>query len=275
MQMTFSLATAIFSSSIKRSDRHGSTLVLYKLGPPVDHILERGLTVLPKLQETEAKDTVAFYKWLQQVSAAYLIPLMPFDAICLRNNYEGLFPPGLSTDTYAECCAAVLVILPQLLPTSNTEVTAIVSTVSNASQNGYDLLWRILELFVPGFDPPVPIAQPQWMRDSTILEFCQSHLLYFRLQAKKNVFFTSRDRTNIFLHAVAPSKYADVVTTIQTSVDTYHHPNYNGHLPDQFCLNKIAMLIHNNAKHQVWDIHTPRIHRASIPDSMWDDGTNG
>ena len=168
-------------------------------GPLVDRILEKGLTVLPKLRETDAKGTVAFYERFQQVSAAYLIPLMPFDAICLRNNYEGLFPPGLGTDAYAECCAAVLEVLPRLLPLSNTEVNALVSAVSNASRNGYDLLWRILELYVPGFDPTVPIAQPVWSRDSSILEFCQSHLLYFRLQAKKNVFFSARDRTNIFL----------------------------------------------------------------------------
>ena len=168
-------------------------------GPLVDRILEKGLTVLPKLRETDAKGTVALYERFQQVSAAYLIPLMPFDAICLRNNYEGLFPPGLGTDAYAECCAAVLEVLPRLLPLSNTEVNALVSAVSNASRNGYDLLWRILELYVPGFDPTVPIAQPVWSRDSSILEFCQSHLLYFRLQAKKNVFFSARDRTNIFL----------------------------------------------------------------------------
>jgi hypothetical protein len=66
-------------------------------GPSVDHILERGLTVLPKLQEMEAKDTVAFYEQLQQVLATSLILLMPFNAICLKNNYEGLFPPGLGT----------------------------------------------------------------------------------------------------------------------------------------------------------------------------------
>ncbi len=118
----------------------------------------------------------------------------------------------------------------------------------------------------------MPIAQPQWTRDSTILKFCQSHLLYFRFLAKTNVFFTSLDWTNIFLCAVAPSKYADVVTTIQTSLDTYCHPDDNGHRPDQFCLNKTAMLIHNNAKHQVWDIHTPWIHCVSVPDSVWDDG---
>ncbi len=150
-------------------------------GPTVDCILERGLLVLPKLKVTDAKDTVVFYERLQQVSAAYLIPLMPFNAICLCNNYECLFPLRLGTDAYAECCAAVLEILPRLLPMSHTEVMAIVSAVSNASRNRYDLLWRILELLVPGFNPMVPIAQPLWTRDSTILEFCQSHLLYFCL----------------------------------------------------------------------------------------------
>jgi hypothetical protein len=175
-------------------------------GPTVDRILERGLLVLPKLKDTDAKDTVVFYEHLQQISAAYLIPLMPFNAICLRNNYEGLFPPGLGTDAYAECCAAILEILPRFLPMSHTKVTAIASAVLNALRNGYNLLWRILELFVPGFDPTVPIAQPLWTRDSTILEFCQSHLLYFWLQAKKNVFFMARNRTNIFLHAIAPCR---------------------------------------------------------------------
>jgi hypothetical protein len=240
-------------------------------GPSINRILEKGLTVLPKLLETGAKETVAFYERLQQVSAAYLISLMPFDAICIKNNYEGLFPPGLGTETYAECSATILEILPRLLPTTNTEISAIISMVSNASRNGYDLLWGILELSVPGFDPTVPIAQPQWTQNSTILDFCQGHLLYFRLQAKKGIFFTSRDRTNIFLRAVASSEYADVVTTIQTSVDTYRHPDDDGHLPDQFRLSKIAMLVHNNAKHRLRDFHTPRIHRTTAPDESWAD----
>jgi hypothetical protein len=127
-------------------------------GPSVDRILEKGLTILPKLCETSAKETVVFYEHLQQVLAAYLIPLMPFDAVCIKNNCEGLFPPGLGTETYAECSAATLEILPRLLPTTNTEILEIVSSVSNASRNGYNLLWCILELSVPGFDPMVPIA---------------------------------------------------------------------------------------------------------------------
>jgi hypothetical protein len=132
---------------------------------------------------------------------------MPFDTVCLENNYEGLFPPGLGTDAYCECCIAMLEVLPRLIPVGDYEIGAKLSSVRNSSRNGYDLLWRLLELFVPGFDPTIPIAQPTWSSDSTILDFCQGHMLYFRLQAKKNMFFSSRDRTTIFLRAVTPSEY--------------------------------------------------------------------
>jgi len=108
----------------------------------------------------------------------------------------------------------MLEVLPRLIPTGDYEVEAKLSSVRTTSRNGYDLLWRILELFVPGFDPKIPIAQPVWTSDTSILDFCQSHMLYFRLQAKKNMFFSSRDRTTIFLRAVTPSEYADVITNL-------------------------------------------------------------
>jgi hypothetical protein len=150
-----------------------------KSGPSVECILKKGLTVLPKLTDGTAKNAVAFYERMQQVLGAYLLPLIPFDLINLTNNYEGLFPPGLGTDAYAECSIAILELLPRLLPSTDPEIQAIVSTVRNSSQNGYDLLWRVMALYVPGFDPTISIAQPIWTRDSSILDFSQSHLLYF------------------------------------------------------------------------------------------------
>jgi hypothetical protein len=131
-------------------------------------------------------------------------------------------------------------------------------------------MWCVLKLFVPGFGPTIPIAQPQWSADDNILNFSQKHHLYFWLQAKKNMFFSSHDQTNIFLWANAPSEYADVVTTIQTTVDAYRHPEDDGLLPEHLRLDSIAMMIHTNAKHWVWDINAPRIHRISGQDSPWD-----
>jgi hypothetical protein len=102
--------------------------------------LERGLSIFPKLRTDHARETVAFYEGLQRVLGVYLIPLMPFDAISLANNYEGLFPPGLGTDAYAKCGTAILELLPRLLPMSNIEVQAKLSAVLNTSHNGYDLM---------------------------------------------------------------------------------------------------------------------------------------
>jgi hypothetical protein len=157
-----------------------------------------------------------------------------------------------------------------LIPTTDYEIKAKLSGVRNTSWNGYNLLWRILKLFIPGFDPTIPIAQPVWTLDLLILDFCQSHMLYFRLQAKKNMFFLLRDRTTIFLCAITPSEYADVVTNLQTSVNTYHHPDNDGILPDHLRLDGIATLIHNNAKHRVRDLLSSRVHRVAGMVTTWD-----
>ncbi len=52
----------------------------------------------------------------------------------------------------------------------------------------------------------------------------------------------------MFLKAVASSKYANIVTTLQSNVDSYHHPNNKYLVRQHFCMTNIATLIHNNAK---------------------------
>jgi hypothetical protein len=132
-----------------------------------------------------------------------------------------------------------------------------------------------MALYVPGFDPTIPIAQPVWTRDLSILNFSQSHLLYFWLQAKKHIYYTPRNRTNIFLWAIAPSEYADVVTTLQTSADSYRHPDDDGNLPDNLRVDGISMMIHQNTKHRVRDVAQPRLYSIYGPDtSSWDPSTD-
>jgi hypothetical protein len=48
--------------------------------------------------------------------------------------------------------------LPRLIPgTLSMHMDAMLAAVQSESNNGYDYLWRVLELYVPGFDPIVPI----------------------------------------------------------------------------------------------------------------------
>jgi len=215
-------------------------------------------------------DAVEFYDKFQELSHAYLIPLMPFDAVRLGNNFEGLFVPGLGTQRYHECASALFELLPRLLPTSNAEVQAKLSSVRVESKNGYDLLWRVLELTVPVFDPTVPLQQPTWDHDTDVLELGRRFELYFRLLSKKHVFINTRDCTTMFLKAIAASEYADIVTTLQSNVDSYRHDDDEYFLPQHFRVTNMAMIIHNNAKARVQDLGHRRINRVAGWDSMVD-----
>ena len=146
---------------------------------------------------------------------------------------EGLFVPGLGVQRYHECATAMFELLPCLLPTTYSELHATLSSVRVESKNGYDLLWRVLEVTAPAFDPTVPLQQPRWDPDVDILEFSRRQELYFRLQAKKQIYFTSHDDTTLFLKAVASSEYADIITTFQSNVDSFHNPDDEFFLPQK------------------------------------------
>jgi hypothetical protein len=129
-------------------------------GPSVDRILEKGLPVFPRLDSLDVSATVDFYDKLHKTSALFLLPLMLFDAINLNTGFEGLCPPGLGLQWYAEIAGVFMEILPRLLLSSDSHVTSLVMVVRAESNNGFDLLWRILELAIPGFDPShqIPIG---------------------------------------------------------------------------------------------------------------------
>ncbi len=172
--------------------------------PSLEYILEKALVHFLMLTTLDARAMVEFYDKLQKLSVGFLLPLMPFDTIKLLFNFEGLCPPGLGTLRYTEIASALMEVLPCLLPTTIPDVHSTLTTIGSESNNGFNLLWQILELAVPGFDPTAPILPPVWHRDSNVFEFCQAHLLYFRLQAKKNNYFDACMHTTIFLRAISP-----------------------------------------------------------------------
>ena len=148
-------------------------------GPVVEYILEKALPVFPRLRSLDVADVVHFYDSMQKISMRYLLPLMPFDSIYLAFGFEGLCPPGLGTIRYAAIASAWMDVLPRILPKENSDVESVTLSVGYESNNGFDLLWRVLELAVPGFKSTNPVQVPSWNRDSDILSFCQEHLLYF------------------------------------------------------------------------------------------------
>ncbi len=119
--------------------------------PVVEYILEKALPVLPHLQDLEVAGMVKFYDGLQKISMRYLIPLMPFDSICLVFGFEGLCPPGLGTILYQAIASAWMDVLPCLLPQRDSVVELAIFAVSVKSNNGFDLMWRIFGTRGAGF----------------------------------------------------------------------------------------------------------------------------
>ena len=147
-------------------------------GPLVDQILEKGRPVFPRLDSADMKARVNFYDKLQKTSGLFLLPLMLFDAINITMGFEGLCPPGLGLPRYEEIASVLMEILPCLLPDRDSQVTSMVAVVRAKSNNGFDLLWQVLELVVPVFDLSMQISPLTWMGED-IFDFCPSFVFYF------------------------------------------------------------------------------------------------
>jgi hypothetical protein len=172
---------------------------------------------------------------------------MPFDSIVLAHRFKGLCPPSLGLVKYAAMCKALMKLLPWLIPGSlSPQVNATLVLVHYESNNGYNYLWRVLELTVPGFDPTVPIHAPIWSDIEDIFQFAQAFFLFFLfcLQAKVKFHDDNRTRSGMFLRAVQFSEYADTVTTLQPHVNSFRQEYDNGYLPPHLRLHGLATSIH-------------------------------
>ncbi len=139
-------------------------------GPQLERILEKGIGSFPRLSKLEVEPTVEFYDAFHKMAIIYLLPVMPFDCICIKMGFEALYPPGLGIPRYVTISRVLMELLPCLLPRSNTQVSLLINMVHMESGNGYDLLWRVMALSVPGFDPTLQVKIPVW-NDNNIFNF--------------------------------------------------------------------------------------------------------
>ncbi len=229
-------------------------------GPQVDKILEKGLPTFPRLTLINVESTVEFYDMFQKTSMIYLMALMPFDCVSIKMDFEALCPPGMGLPRYAAIVRVLMEVLPRLLPKTHTRVTSLVNMVCAETGNGYDLLWRILSLLVPGFDPKIQVNMPTWF-DGDIFEFVHSFTLYYRLQAKKGMVSDDKTQSATFLNAIQEPLYADVVTTLTTCIKNYFHGVDDGYLPANLCVMGLALQLHKHAQSCAQTV-IPWVHRT-------------
>jgi hypothetical protein len=109
---------------------------------------------------------VGFYDKLHKTTSTNLIPIMPFDCVSIKMGFEALSPPSLGVPKYAANARVLLEVLPKLLLKSESQIKMLDTVVRMESNNSYGLLWRILELVVPGFDPATPVWIPMRNKDN-------------------------------------------------------------------------------------------------------------
>ena len=177
----------------------------------------------------------------------YLMALTPFDWVSIKMDFEALCLPGMGPPQYAAITWVLMEVLPQLLPKTHTHITSLVNMVCAETGNGYDLLWRILSLLVPGFDPTIQVNMPTWF-DGDIFKFVNSFTLYYRLQAKKGVVSEDKTQSATFLNAIQEPLYADLVTTLTTCIKNYFHSVDDGYLPANLCVMGLALQLHKHAQ---------------------------
>jgi hypothetical protein len=238
--------------------------VSHTFGPQVDRIITKSLKLLPLLASLTTENVVDFYDRLQESTTGLIIAIMPFDAIMLTNRFEGLCVPALGVRRYQLMSRALMKLLPRLIPgTLSPQINAALSSVRYESNNGYDYLWRVLELTVPGFDPVVPIQILYWSNADDVFSFAQSYLLYFRLQSKQNFHYDDRTRSSIFLRAIQFSDFANTVTTLQSHVNSFREQYDDGYLPPHLRIHGLATSINQNTQARMRDIISPRVRRLS------------
>ena len=229
-------------------------------GPQLERILEKGIGSFPRLSNLDVGHTVEFYDAFQKTAIIYLLPVMPFDCISIKMGFEALCPPGLGIPRYAMISRVLMELLPRLLPRSDTQVSLLIYMVRMDSGNGYDLLWRVMALSVPGFDPTLQVKIPAW-NDDDIFDFALSFLLYFRLQAKKGVVQDDRTNSISFLTAITEPAYADAITTLITCITNYVSGIDDGYLPLNLCIMGLASQLHTNARTRAHAV-LPRVRRT-------------
>jgi hypothetical protein len=126
-------------------------------------------------------------------------------------------------------------------------VKLLTNMVCMESGNGYDLLWRVLSLLVPGFDPTIHINMPTWF-DGDVFKFVHSFHFYYRLQAKKGVVLDNWTQSATFLNSIQEPLYADVVMTLTTCIENYAMGLKDGYLPPHLCMTGLALQIYKHVQ---------------------------
>ena len=190
-------------------------------GPQRETILNSKALQKLALSRFDARSVVSWYERMVTTCEAYKIGLMPFDAIQFSRGATGLCLPGLGTDRYTDMASALCSVLQVCFANASNRVLTMAATVESRSRNGYDILWRFLRLYVPGFDPSKIVERPLWSSvDGDVIRFANEFDLYFRLSEKNGHGHSDVVKSTLFLKGITEPAMMKVVEPLLIAVES-------------------------------------------------------
>ena len=146
--------------------------------------------------------------------------LTPFDAIQFQRGCMGLCIPGLGTDRYEDMASALCTVLSITLEDAPPGVKMMMRSVER-HRDGYDIMWRLLGMFVPGFDATKTNDRPLWSDSKgDAIDFADAYHLFFRLSSKANHNHTPRVQSKLYLEGITDPILQSIVNPLLIAVDT-------------------------------------------------------
>ena len=229
--------------TIRRNWYH-HTLNTY--GPQRDTILNSKALLKLTLEKFDPCSVLAWYEKLVTTCEAYKIGLMPFDAmIQFAKGALGLCLPGLGSDRFTEMASGLCSVLQVCLAKAPSRVTTMAAQVESRTRNGYDILWRVLRLYVPGFDPTKTVERPLWGdSDGDVIRYANKFDLFFRLSVKNGHSHSDVVKATLFLTGITEPAMMKVVEPLLIAVESAASvPPMDGSLPPRLCFDELAIKI--------------------------------
>ena len=161
------------------------------------------------------------------------IYLLQFDAINPDKGYEGLVVPGLGIERYTKMAEVLMETIFNFLPNTG-EFERLKTRVEGESKNGFDALYRVLQLTLPGFSELMTEDKPVWDEENgTIDKYHKDWQMYSRIQSKDKKRFGHRAMALHFLNGIKAGEYDNMVSNLRSSIDLFTMDRVPSEVPDE------------------------------------------
>jgi hypothetical protein len=220
----------------------------YTRGPKHDKLMQASL--FEKLEQTDARSVLQWYKKTAASLVHYNIALMPFDDVELRYKAVGLCFPGVGRVRYNEMGRHLALFVETKLPMDedapNTHLAQALSLVASKTHpNGYEILQALLEETIPNYRlDDMEMQWPTYENYDSPYVYAQVMLQQVNMARKRGQVISQRVVVKTFLRNIVDYAKKDCHGWVAVMMkDQLENLDDDQVLPQKFELRQLAQKI--------------------------------